>query len=139
MVHELCVKLKRVLTSILNSLYHHGQLTNTVFFKIFECPQLLYGFEIWGLNKFDELERVQYYACKRFMCAKQKSSNCAVLGDCARYPPYVKTYKRAIRYWLKIIKMPNEGIIKKCYIMMLNDVSNGYVNWVTSVKNCLER
>ena len=28
---------------------------------------------------------------------------------------------------------------KKCYLMMLNDDSNGYVNWVTSVKTCLER
>ena len=43
MVHELCVKEKRVLISILNSLYYHGQLTNTIFFKMFDnkiCPQI---------------------------------------------------------------------------------------------------
>ena len=66
MVHELCVKGKRILISILSSLYNSGQLPKTVFFKIFDtkiCPQLLYGAEVWGLETFIDLERVQYYAC----------------------------------------------------------------------------
>ena len=33
MVHELCVKGKRVLIYILNSLYNHGQLTNIISFE----------------------------------------------------------------------------------------------------------
>lgn len=106
MVHDLCVKGKRVMISTLNSLYGYGQLSSYTFFKLFDCkisPQLLYGSEIWGLGRFDELERVQTYACKRFLFAKQKASNVAVLGDCSRYPMYIKTYKSAIKYWLKII------------------------------------
>jgi len=64
------------------------------FYKIFDtkiCPQLLYGSEIWGANRYDDLERVQIYACKRFMCSKQNASNAAVLGDCARHSLYVRT------------------------------------------------
>ncbi|XP_053373959.1 uncharacterized protein LOC128546717 [Mercenaria mercenaria] len=56
------------------------------------------------------LERAQYYACKRFMCAKQKTSNVAILGDCGRYPLYITTYKRSIKYWMKILKMPNDRL-----------------------------
>jgi hypothetical protein len=141
MVHDLCVKGKRVMISTLNSLYGYGQLSSYTFFKLFDCkisPQLLYGSEIWGLGRFDELERVQTYACKRFLCAKQKASNVAVLGDCSRYPMYIKTYKSAIKYWLKILKMSENRIVKKCYKMMLNDDYYGHVNWVTSVKKCLQ-
>ena len=81
MVQELCNKGKRVLISILKSLYNSGQLKKQVFFKLFDmkiCSQLLYGAEIWGMGKFEEIERVQYYACKRYMCAKQLASNVAV-------------------------------------------------------------
>lgn len=34
--------------------------------------------------------------------------------------------------------MPDDRIVKKCYNMMLNDDNYGHVNWVTSVKNCIQ-
>ena len=91
MVSELCTKGKRTLTSILHALYKNGQMPKSMFFKIFDTkisPQLCYGSEIWGMNTYNELERCQYYACKRFMCAKQNACNYFVLGECARYPMY---------------------------------------------------
>jgi hypothetical protein len=90
------------------------------------------------MGKFEELERVQYYACKRFMCCKQNASNVAVLGDCGRYPMYIISIKRCINYWLKIIKMPNNRLVKKCYLMMFNDDIQGHDNWVTSLRKNLQ-
>jgi hypothetical protein len=140
MVYELCMKSKRILTSILKSLYQYGQLPSSTFFKIFDtkiCPQLLYGSEIWGIESKDELERCQYYACKRYMCAKQNACNYSVLGDCGRFPMYIQTQKRCIKYWLQILKMSNTRLVKKCYNMMLLDNRNGTNNWVSSIKNLL--
>ena len=37
--------------------------------------QLFYGAEISGMEIYEELERCQYYACKRFMVAKQTTLN----------------------------------------------------------------
>ena len=142
MVHELCKKGKRVLVTLLKSLYNSGQLPKSVFFKLFDAkiaPILFYGSELWGTEQFLDLERVQYYACKRFMCAKQKAPNFAVLGDCARYPLYIESYRRSLKYWLKIIKMQNSRYIKKCYNMMLIDDSQGFTNWVTNIRLLLER
>jgi len=71
LVSELCVIGKRVLISILSSLYNCGQLSQHVCFKIFDtknCPQLLYGSEIRRADCYDDLESVHVYACKRFMC-----------------------------------------------------------------------
>ena len=141
MVHDLCVKGRRVLVSLLKSLYDCGQMSKDVYFKIFDtkiCPLLLYGAEVWRLERYDDLERCQYYACKRFMCTRQYTSNSAVLGDCARYPMYIETFKRAIKFWLKIQKMPNCRIVKKCYKMMLIEDEYGKINWVTNVRKCLQ-
>jgi len=142
MVHELCTKGKRVLVTLLKQLYSCGQLTKSVFFKLFDtkiAPILLYGAELWGIEKYPDLERVQYYACKRFMCAKQKAPNFAVIGDCSRYPMYIESYKRGIKYWLKITRLPDTRYVKKCYNMMLMDDAQGFVNWVTSIRLCLQR
>ena len=83
---------KRVLVSSLSKLYRYGQLTNNVFFKIFDTnvpPILMYGAEIWGIQARQEVERVQYCAFKRFLCARHNSTNDAVMGDRGRYPLYV--------------------------------------------------
>ena len=123
-------------------MYECGQLSKSVFFKLFDVkvtPILMYGSEILNIDNFLELERAQYYACKRFMCAKRNASNCAVLGDCGRFPMYIESTRRAIKYWLKILKMSQTRFVRRCYDMMLNDDINGHKNWVTSVKVCLQR
>ena len=51
-------KAKRVLISLLNSLCNLGQLPKDVFFKLFDrkvSPVLLYGSEIWVLQKESQL------------------------------------------------------------------------------------
>lgn len=107
MTDDLSQKGKRVLVSILNKLHTYGTLTKTVFFQIFDtkiCSMLLYGCEVWGTDMFASIERVQYYACKRFMNVTLQASNFGVLGDCGRFPLYITTFKRVIKYWLKNLK-----------------------------------
>ena len=72
------------------------------------------------------------------MCVKQKTCNAVALGDCNRFPLYIKTFKRCIKYWFKIHKMPYERYVKKCYVMMMSDDVNGKVNWVTKLKYVLQ-
>ena len=115
------VKGKRVLISVSSKFYQYGQLPKDVFFKIFDtkiCSILLYGAEIWGVEKQLSIERVQYYARKRYMCVQLNSINDAVLGDCGRYPMYIEGVKRSISYWLKILKMRENKYARKCYNMM---------------------
>ena len=90
---------------------------------------LLYSCEVWGTKQFECIEWVQYYACKRFMNVSQKASNYAVLGDSGRYPLYLVTWKRVIKYWLKILKMTKDRYVRKCYNMLLHFDLLGYKNW----------
>ena len=108
-----------------------------MFFKIFDtkiCPILLYGSELWGIEKQVAIERVQTYACKRYMCVNLKTSNDAVLGDCGRYPMYIESTKRCLSYWLKILKMQDHCYVRKFYNMMRHNDQLGYTNWVTLVR-----
>ena len=83
MAVDQATKAKRVLISLLNSLYYWGQLPKDVFFKLFDrkvSPVLLYGSEIWGFIKREPIGVVHRYACKRYMCAGLRACNAAVLG-----------------------------------------------------------
>ena len=89
MANDQATKAKGVLVSILSKLFRY--VTNNVFFKIFDTkvlPILMYGAEIWVNQARQEVEWVQYYACKRYLCARQNSTNDAVMGDCGQYPLY---------------------------------------------------
>ena len=142
MCSELSNKGKHVLVSLLSSLYDYGQLPKHIFFKLFDTkvlPVLIYGSEIWGFKQYDILEQVHYYACKRFMCVGIKSCNSAVVGDCGRYPLYIETMKRCIKYWIRILKMPDSRLVKTCYNMLKYYDELGNKNWVTEIKTLLQR
>ena len=127
MTDDLSKKAKRILVSLLQTLNSYGQLS--AFFKIFDmkiCSMLLYGCEVWGTQKLGSIERIKYYACKRFMNVSQNASNYAVLGDCGRKSLYLTSWKRVIKYWLKILKMPDDRYVRKCYNMLFHFQSLGY-------------
>ena len=140
MAKDQAIKGKRVLISVLSKLYQYGQLTKEVFFKIFDTkisPVLLYGAEIWGVEKQIAIERVHYYACKRYMCVQTNSCNDAVLGDCGRFPLYIEGVKRSISYWLKPLKMRETKYARQCYNMLFHFDQLGYTNWATSIRKLL--
>ena len=138
MTEDLASKAKRVLVTLLNSLYEYGTMPKTVFFKLFDVkilPILLYGSKLWGVKHFDCIERVHYYLCKRYVNVGIKASNLGVIGDCGRFPMSIETRKRAIKYWLKILKLPDEKYVKKCYNMLHHFDDVGHTNWVTNIKD----
>ena len=71
------------------------------------------------------------------MNVSQKVSNNAVLGDCGRYPMYIVTWKRVIKYWLKRIRMTSDRVVRKCYDMLLHFDTLGYKNWALEVRKIL--
>ena len=141
MATELATKGKRVLVSILSSLHQYGTLDKNSFFKIFDtkvCPILLYGSEIWGLGMRENIERIQYYLCKRFLNVSVRAHNIATLGECGRYPLYILTTIKAIKYWNKILHMPEHRYVHKCYKMLYYLDSVGKQNWASEVKQVLQ-
>ena len=90
-----------MLVSLLNSLIDYGTVPKSVLFKLFDVkvlPMLLYNAKVWGVRQYECIERAQYYLCKRIMNISLNASNYAVLGECGRYPLYIKPHKRSVKY-----------------------------------------
>ena len=60
-----------------------------------------------GAEKYPDLEQFNIMHV-HFLCVL----NYAVLEDCSRYPMYIESYKRGIKYWLKIIQLPETMYVK---------------------------
>lgn len=137
MAESMAVKAKRVLVYLLQSLQDIQPMSYRTYFKFFDSkisPVLLYGCEIWGLEYIEQIERVHVYACKRFLNAPLKSCNAAIMGDCGRYPMFILAYKRCLKYWIRILAMPDNRYVKKCYEMLKFYDERGYKNWVTRLR-----
>ena len=110
------------------------------FFKIFDqkiVPILLYGSGIWGLEHYDNIERVHLYACKKILGVKTSTCNTMVYGELGRFPLYIHSSIKAVKYWTKLISMQENRFPKKCYEMMKLYDKNGKRNWVTEIRELL--
>ena len=78
-------------------------------------------------------EQVQIYSCKRFLCANQNACNDAILADLSRFPMFIYSARRSIKFWLRILSLPNDRYLKLCYNMLFYYDNIGCTNWVTNI------
>ena len=88
----------------------------------------MYSAEIWGLHRLSNVERVHTFACKRYLNVPLKVPNKFVYRETGRYPLYVNSAVRCIRYWLRILKLDPRRLPKQAYTMLFNMDERG--------KNC---
>jgi hypothetical protein len=50
------------------------------------APILLYGSEVWGVGKNDNIEKVHLQFLKRILGVRVTTPNCLVYGELGRYP-----------------------------------------------------
>jgi hypothetical protein len=111
-----------------------------LFWKLFDSqiePLLTYAAEIWGLETNTKIEKVQNYAIKRFLNVPIHSSNTILYGETGRYPLFVKSMVKCIKYWLRLLKLPGSRICRQAYEMMLTQMELGKENWTFKVKKIL--
>lgn len=140
LVDELATKAKIRTCQILRCLYKLGNVQADVFFKIFDAqvlPVLMYGAELWGYQRFEALERIQAFACRRLLNAGSRAPRVMVLGDLGRLPVYVQTAVRCIKYWLRIVKLDDKRLPKIAYRMHVHLDDLGQKSWAYNVKTLL--
>ena len=77
-----------------------------IFFKIFDSKiqsVLLYSSEIWGLHILDSIERVHLMACKKYLGVPSRTPNKMEHGELGRYPLFIASYVRCIKYWFRLL------------------------------------
>ena len=107
---------KKTVFHFYKALMRLKNMTRQTFFKIFDIkiqPQLMYASEIWETERLDNIERVQMIAYKRFLGIPQKTPNKIVSGEVGRYPLFVNSTLRCLKYWLRVLKMEDSRIPKQ--------------------------
>jgi hypothetical protein len=65
--------------------------------------------------------------------------NLSAIGDCGRYPILIHANVKCIKYWLKLLQMPDGRYPKSCYRMLKQLDDNGRHTWATNIKELLMR
>ena len=138
---DLASRAKYALLYVMRTLYTLENNSFSLFIKLFDSqiqPMVQYGAELWGLDKAAiHCEAVHTFALKRFLGVDRRTPNDLVYGETNRYPIYVNSAVRCIRYWIKLIQMDNIRIPCKAYNMLYNLDIRGKDNWVSKVRKCL--
>ena len=142
-LEDLAERARRAISAIFRMLWSINEHSPNIFFKLFDCqiqPILTYGSEVWGLcNNQECIERVNLSAQKRFLGVNIRAPRHLIYAETGRYPLYVNTYCRCIKYWLKLTMMDSKRYPRKAYNMLLFLQKQNYVTWACSVRNVLYR
>ena len=137
---ESCNKGKKGVIEILKSLRKLNSIDCNLYWKMFDSqiePLLTYAAEVWGLAVNSHMEKVHTYAIKRFLAVPIHSSNTVLYGETGRYPLYIRTFVKSIKYWLKLLRLPQSRLCKQAYEMMVTQMEIGKQNWAYQVKKAL--
>ena len=93
-------------------------------------PILMYGAELWGYQRFEKIEKAHLFACKRFLNVGWQTPNKMIFGDLGRYPMYITSAVRCIKYWFRVVNLPRERLPNIAYRMLLHLQGFGKKNWV---------
>ena len=136
---DLASRAKNALRYILRKLYILNNNSLSVFLKLFDsCVQPIaqYGAELWALDDVASIhvEKLHLFALKKFLGVDIRTPNDLVYGDTGRYPIVIHSTIRCIKYWLKLLAMPDSRLPRKVYSMLYKLDEGGKVNWVSKIR-----
>ena len=102
-------------------------------------PILLYGCEVWGIGKNDDIERVHLKFCKLLLRLKTSTPNFMVYGELGRYPLDICIKSRILSYWTKLLNGKQSKLSTILYKMSFSKTQGNYPSkWMKYVKNILD-
>ena len=134
---DMAARAKIGVVNILKLLWSLGEKSPSIFFKLFDVqiqPILNYGAEVWGLEAdLKVVERIHLFALKRFLNVSSRTPNVMVYGETGRYPLFVNIFVKSVKYWLRILKIPDHRFPYKSYKMLLYLHEQNRKTWASSV------
>ena len=109
-------------------------------FNTLVLPILNYGSEIWGFSKAEKLD-ILYLGYMKSILGVRRSTPSAFIYKELNILPLIKIrHIKIFKYWLKVINLPANCLVKKLYNSTINDMESEQicVNWAYLVKNMLD-
>ena len=137
---DVCKKGNKGVMEIQKAMRRLSSSDAMIFWKLFDSqiePMLTYAAEVSGLRNVDQIEKVQTFAMKRFLSVPLHASNKLLYGETGRYPLFIRTTVKCIKYWIRLIRLPLSRLCRKTYDMLLIQHNQGRINWVSKVQQIL--
>ena len=137
---DVCIKGKKGVMEIQNSTRRLSCSDCMVLWKLFNTQIeliLTYAAEVRGLEDVGPIEKVHTFAMKRFLGVPSHSSNKLLYGESGRYPLFIRTAVKCVKYWLKLTKPPLSRLSRQTYKMLLVEHNQGKVNWVSKIQRII--
>ena len=114
-------------------------MTSLHLFDTCILPIIEYDSEIWfrGGKNFEIIERLHLRFLKSLLHVKSQTCTQAVYGELGRYPLKIKIQVKLLKYWARLINLPQEHKLRTVYDHLLKLDEKGKSNWTTSVKKLL--
>ena len=129
-----------------------------IFLRLFDSllkPILLYGSEIWGVCKLPKMNKngdfdiqncssgikpVDKFVNKFYRTLLGVPNACSTVGThmaLGRLPIKINIFKSMIKYWFRLVALPKDSLVSKCYWALLRDL-NTQDSWICSIKNIID-
>jgi len=124
-------------------IHQYPEMTAGMQIKLFHAlilPILSYGCEVWGFCAADQIEKMYLRFLKSVLGVRKNVPTAFVFSELNLFPLLHKRLILIFKYWLKIVQLPNNNIVKVVYNMLLREVesNNDITNWVSLLKKTLE-
>ena len=77
------------------------------------------------------------FSLKRYLNVASRTPNTKVYGETGRYPLFVTTVIKAVKYWLRVVMLSPERHTRKAYNMLVSMDNTGKQTWATWVRTFL--
>ena len=124
----------RAVGSIVNKHKVSGGLHYDVFKKIYDTcvsPIMDYCGAVWGFKDYAKCNTVQNRALRSFLGVHRYAPNLAIQGDTGWTPPIIRRRLDMIKFWHRIISMPDTRLPKQIFRWESHIGKN---NWYTDLK-----
>ena len=140
-VEQISLKATRACFKIRKDTKQIGKPPPNVLLRLFDSliiPILEYGAEVYFNNKENQaIEKVQLKFLKMMLSVHSNTSSLAVYGDTGRHCLFIRHKLKAIKYWVRIVQMKDDSLVKIVYNMLCSLDDAGFTNWVTNIRKCL--
>ena len=92
---------------------------------------------MWVYQRYECLERIHLLACKKFLSVGIATPNNMVYGECGRYPLFINSQIKCLKYWFNITCMPEHRLPKIAYNMLFHLDTIGKITWASRIRTIL--
>ena len=133
----------RALFSLYSAISIHSDEPNTkLYLKLFDSlikPILLYGSEVWGPQINHTNNKIAKFVNKFYktvLGVPHYTSTTGIHIDLGRYSIDVNVHNSMLKYWARLISLPNTRLVSHCYWTLFHN-PNSTDPWVKSVKDMI--